>query len=410
MSERIVALVLAGGQGSRLAPLTRLRCKPAVSFGGRFRIIDFALSNLLNSDITAIYVLAQYLSQSLIEHLRHSWRRQGIRREVFITVVPPQMQWSGSMRYRGTADAVFQNLNLVRQHRPSLVAVFGSDHVYRMDVRQMIAWHRAHGAGVTLGAVTVPRDAARELGCLDVDAEGRVLACLEKPAHPPEAPDEPERTYVSMGVYLIDPDLLEDTLRRGLPDLADDGLWSLSPELFPPGTVRAYDLRLNRVPGVRATEEPAYWRDVGTLPAWWQAHMDLLGRTPRFDIDNSSWPLLAEGGLGTSVRILSGQVEDSLLTEGVSIDGAVLRRSVLGHNVVLHPGADVEESIVMDGVVVGAGVRLRRAIVDSPNCLPPGLVVDRDEAPTLDGHFRDPSGLIVIPSGTHLPERRGHPA
>lgn len=407
MTERILGLILAGGEGRRLRPLTRARCKPAVAFAGRFRIIDFVLSNFLNSGISSIHVLAQYLSGSLVDHLAATWRPEYLPSEARLALRPPR-PIEGRSLYRGTADAVWQNLDLVREERATLVAVFGSDHVYRMDIRQMVDFHRGHGGGVTLGAAPVPLAGARELGILRLDHAGRLCGYEEKPARLRGVESGSENTLASMGVWLVDPVRLMEALeaaRAARAGLAGESEWMMTPELFAAGGVHVYDLRHNRVPGVRSTEETAYWRDVGTLPAFWSAHMDLLADPPHFDLENPTWPIHAEGRAGSSAVVRSDAVERSLVADGAQTAGARVRRSVLGRGVRLGSGSDISESILMDGVVVGPGVRLERVIVDSPNSLPAGLDLRpgaaRAAARTLPaGVFEDPSGLVVVPAAT----------
>lgn len=408
MKERILGFVLAGGEGRRLRPLTRARCKPAVAFAGRFRIIDFVLSNFLNSGITSIHVLAQYLSGSLIDHLAATWRPEHLPPDARLALRPPRAI-DGRGRYRGTADAIWQNLDLVGQERATLVAIFGSDHVYRMDIRQMVDFHRGHGGGVTLGAAPVPLAGARELGILRLDHAGRLCGYEEKPARPRAMEGGSENALASMGVWLVDPDRLVEALeaaRAAQAGWAGESDWMMTPELFAAGGVHAYDLRHNRVPGIRSTEEQAYWRDVGTLPAFWSAHMDLLADPPHFDLENPEWPLCAGSHAGSSVVVRSDTVERSLLSEGADTADARVRRSVLGRGVWLGSGSDISESILMEGVVVGSGVRLERVIVDSPNSLPAGLdlrpgVVGSAARALPEGVFEDPSGLVVVPSATN---------
>lgn len=408
MTERILGLLLAGGEGRRLRPLTRARCKPAVTFAGRFRIIDFVLSNFLNSGISSIHVLAQYLSASLVDHLAATWRPEDLPLDARLALRPPR-PIDGRSRYCGTADAVWQNLDLLDEERATLVAIFGSDHVYRMDIRQMVDFHRGHGGGVTLGAAPVPLAGARELGILRLDHAGRLCGYEEKPARLGAAGSGSESTLASMGVWLVDPDRLREALeaaRAAHAGLAGESDWMMSPELFAAGDVHVYDLRHNRVPGVGATEEPAYWRDVGTLPAFWSAHMDLLADPPHFDLENPEWPICAGRRAGSSVVIRSDAVERSLLAEGAQAAGARVRRSVLGRGVRLGSGSDISESILMEGVLVGPGVRLERVIVDGPNRLPAGLdlrpgVVGSAARSLPAGVFEHPSGLVVVPAATN---------
>src|SRR3989475_2820205 len=288
---RVLALIMAGGKGERLQPLTRERSKAAVPFGGRFRLVDFVLSNFMNSELPSIYVLVQYKSQSLIEHLRVAWRTSGQLPDFFVTVVPPQMRF-GSGWYRGTADAVLQNLNLIDDFNADVIAIFGSDHIYRMDVTQMLAFHQAAGADVTIAARPVPVEDASAFGVLRVDRRGCVVEFAEKPSTPAPMPDQTGCALVSMGNYLFSRQALIAALLADARRSTDHDFGrSIIPELVPGGRVYAYDFQTNEVPGVKPYEEPAYWRDVGTIEAYWEAHMDLLGESPRFALDNRAWPI-----------------------------------------------------------------------------------------------------------------------
>ena len=402
---RILSMILAGGRGERLFPLTKARSKPAVPFAGKHRIIDFVLSNFINSGLYAVYVLVQYKSQSLIEHLRSTWRWRigGGLKETFITVVPPQMRW-GESWYQGTADAVYQNLNLIRDFRPDLVAVFGADHIYRMDLNQMIAFHLQKQAEVSVAALPVPLSEASSFGIIDVDSTQRVTGFVEKPPNPKPMPDDPERAYSSMGNYLFETNLLvrtllEDSRRSTEHDFGR----TIIPELFQRHQVFAYNFLQNEVPGVKAYEEPGYWRDVGTLRAYWEAHMDLLGPTPAFDLQNSEWPVF--GGIydGPPARFVAGEVRDALLGEGCCLEGGRIVRSVLGRGVRVGKGAEIHESIVMDYAEIGAGVKLKGAIVDRFNIVPAGAEIGMGSGSDERRFFRDPSGLIVLERGETRP-------
>jgi glucose-1-phosphate adenylyltransferase len=398
--RRVLGIIMAGGRGERLDPLTRDRSKPAVPFGGKYRIVDFVLSNFVNSGILSVYVLVQYKAQSLIEHLRMGWRTGGLSADHFITVVPPQMR-IGRDWYRGTADAVAQNLHLIEDFRPDLVAVFGADHVYRMDLNQMIAFHEAKGADVTVAALPVPLEQASAFGIVAAEADTRIVGFEEKPARPAPMPADPTRAYSSMGNYLFDPRVLVETLladsRRSTEH--DFGR-TIIPELFPHARVFAYNFLDNRVPGIRASEERGYWRDVGTIEAYWLAHRDLLGRRPSLDLDNDAWPILSSRFHGPVTRIVGGSLEDSLIAEGSRIEGAAVRSSVVGRGVRLEPDVLIEDAILMDFTHVGKGARLRRVIVDRYNRIEAGATLGYDPAADRARGARvDPSGLVVVPRG-----------
>jgi glucose-1-phosphate adenylyltransferase len=392
-------MIMAGGKGERLHPLTRDRSKPAVPFGGRYRIVDFVLSNFVNSQLLALYILVQYKSQSLIEHVRLAWRTGGILPDSFVTVVPPQMR-TGPAWYRGTADAVLQNLNLVDDFNPDVVAIFGSDHIYRMDVAQMLNFHWEAGADVTVAARPVPLEEASQFGVLAVDGASRVTEFQEKPTRPSPMPGDAGQALASMGNYLFNrrilaAALLDDARRSTEHDFGR----SIIPELVPSRRVFAYDFQTNEVPGIKPYEEPGYWRDVGTIEAYWQAHMDLLGEAPRFDLDNREWPIRTGQHPGPAARFIGGDVDNAQIAEGSLIKRATIRNSILGRSVWVNEGAVIEDSIVMDHTTVGKGARLRRAIVDRFNIVPADAEIGLDPAADRLRWHLDPSGLVVVPRG-----------
>jgi len=395
---RVLAIILAGGKGERLYPLTRERGKPAVPFGGKYRIVDFVLSNFVNSGIYALYVLVQYKAQSLIEHLRNAWRLGGLP-DHFVIVVPPQMRW-GESWYQGTADAVYQNINLIRDFSPDIVAIFGADHVYRMDIAQMIAFHRDRAADITVAALPVPIEQAGTFGIVAAEADGRITRFEEKPPTPTPMPGDATRAYASMGNYLFGRDVLVEALVEDARRSTDHDFGrTIIPELLQQRAVFAYNFLDNVVPGVQPYEERGYWRDVGTIGAYWQAHMDLLGPRPALNLDNARWPILTAPHPGPSARVLEGEIRDALIGEGSLIDGGVVHRSILGRGVRVMRGAVVEESIIMDRTVVSEETVLRRTIVDRFNVVPPGTRIGEDaEADRLRYHV-DPSGLVVLPRG-----------
>lgn len=398
---RLLGMIMAGGKGERLFPLTKSRSKPAVPFAGKHRIVDFVLSNFINSGIFSVYILVQYKSQSLIEHLRSTWRWRigGGLKETFITVVPPQMRW-GEDWYQGTADAVYQNLNLIQDFRPDLIAVFGADHIYRMDLNQMVAFHIEHAAEATVAALPVPVSEAGSFGVIEVDQKRRIIGFEEKPSHPKPMPGDPDRVYASMGNYVFNTDLLvrtllEDSRRSTEHDFGR----TIIPELFPRQQVLAYDFLENEIPGVKPAEERAYWRDVGTLRAYWEAHMDLLGETPAFDLHNPHWPVFGTIYDGPPTRFYGGEVRDTLVGEGSQLEGGRIVRSVIGSGVRIGKGAEIEESIIMDRAEIGAGVKLKGAIVDRFHSVPAGAAIGAGTGADERRYFRDPSGLVVLERG-----------
>jgi glucose-1-phosphate adenylyltransferase len=393
---KILAFVMAGGEGSRLHPLTAGRSKPSVPFGARYRIVDFVLSSLVNSGIHAIYLLVQYKSQSLIEHVRKAWVLPPILPEYFITVVPPQML-GGQNWFQGTADAVYQNLNLIHLHRPDLVLVFGADHIYRMDVRQMIEFHLSHQADATVAALPVPLQQASGFGIIDADEHCRVRGFLEKPQRPPPMAADPGRAYASMGNYLFNAEVLisalHDAHARGVNDFGRHVL----PAMVAGGKkLYAYDFGQNRVPGVRDFEEPAYWRDVGNIDAYFEAHMDVLGLEPRFDVFNAHWPIFSSNYQGPVAKFVDARVDNSIVSAGCLINGAGIRNSVLRREVVLEPGVEIEDCVIMDYVVVRRGAKLRRAIVDRYNIIGENARIGYDLAADRARHFVTESGIVVL--------------
>lgn len=397
--EKIMAFVMAGGEGSRLRPLTADRCKPAVPFGNRYRIVDFVLSNLVNSDIRSIYLLVQYKPQSLIEHIRKAWTVSTLFSEQFVTVVPPQMSRECSL-FGGTADAVYQSLSLMEMHRPDLVAVFGADHIYRMDVQQMVRFHCENDADATISALPVALGQASNFGILEADASGRVSGFEEKPWHPKPMPDDPQHAYASMGNYLFNADMLratlEDAHKRGETDFGHHVL----PRLLESHRVLAYNFASNAAPGARPYEEQAYWRDVGTLDAYFEAHRDMLGLEPRFDGFNPQWPIFSSHYQGTTALVIRSEVDNTLLGAATIVNNATIRNSILRREVVVEPGAVIEDCVIMDYVYIGAGAKLRHAVIDRHNAVAAGAEIGYDhERDRAAGYHVTEGGLVVIPLG-----------
>jgi glucose-1-phosphate adenylyltransferase len=313
--------------------------------------------------------------------------------------VPPQMRF-GTAWYRGTADAVLQNLNLVDDFNPDVVAIFGADHIYRMDVNQMLDFHRDAGADVTVAARQVPVAEASSFGVLTVDRQSRVVEFEEKPATPRGLPDDPEHTLVSMGNYLFSRRALVDALLGDARRSTDHDFGrSIIPELVPGGRVFAYDFPLNEVPGIKPYEEQGYWRDVGTIESYWDAHMDLLGESPRFDLDNRYWPIRAGLHPGPAARFIGSDVDNTHVAEGSLVKRATLRNSILGRSVWVNEGATIEDSIIMDFTSVGKGAHIRRAIIDRFNIVAADSEIGFDPENDRRRYHVDGSGLIVVPRG-----------
>jgi len=404
---RVLGMIMAGGKGERLHPLTRDRSKPAVPFGGRHRIVDFVLSNFINSGTLSLYVLVQYKSQSLIEHVRLAWRTTGILSDAFVTVVPPQMRF-GTAWYRGTADAVLQNLNLIDDFGPDVIAVFGADHIYRMDISQMIDAHLESNADVTVAARPVPVGQATEFGVLGVNAKGLITRFDEKPAQPTPMPNDPARALVSMGNYLFKRQPLVEALLADARRSTDHDFGrSIIPEMVETGRAYVYDFHANEVPGVKPYEEQGYWRDVGTIEAYWESHMDLLGESPRFDLDNSLWPIRVGQHHGPPARFIGSDIDNGQVGEGSLIKRAIVRNSILGRSVWVNEGAVIEDSIVMDHTTVGKGARLRRTIVDRYNIIPADTEIGYDPEEDRRRYHVDRAGITVVARGGRREFLRG---
>ncbi|MDF0642408.1 MAG: glucose-1-phosphate adenylyltransferase [Nitrospira sp.] len=396
-STRVLGMIMAGGKGSRLFPLTEVRSKPAVPFGGTYRIVDFVLSNFVNSGITALHVLVQYRSQSLIEHLRNGWQIGGRNRDNFVSVVPPQMRAREGW-YEGTADAVYQNLNLIADFRPDVIAVFGADHIYRMDIGQMVSRHLETAADVTVAVLPVPVEAAAGFGIVETDESGRMIGFQEKPAHPKPMPARDGYALSSMGNYLFNTETLVPLLKR---DASREGPHdfgrNIVPDLLIDHLVHTYDLSDNRIPGLRSSEERGYWRDVGTLDAYWQANMDLLGEAPILDLRNAEWPIISGRYDGPMPSLIRSRIDDSMIGQSSQSVEADIRRSVIGRGVRIERGARLEECVLLDDVHVGPQARLRRVIADRGAVIPGrsriGYEPERDAARF---HISE-SGLVVLP-------------
>lgn len=397
---KILTFVMAGGQGTRLHPLTAEHSKPSLPFGGRYRIVDFVLSNLINSGIHAIYMLVQYKSQSLIEHVRKAWVVSPTLPGQFVTVVPPQMH-DGATWFQGTADAVYQNSNLVYEHDPDLVIVFGADHVYRMDIQQMIDFHLSRQAQVTVAALPVPLTEASAFGVIATDADNRVKEFQEKPAHPSPMPNDVNHAYASMGNYIFDAKVLRQALRGGHQRGDTDFGHHILPQLLSDSdhAIYAYDFATNKVPGVKSYEEPNYWRDVGTLDGYFKANRDLLGAQPRFDVFNPAWPIYSSNYQGPATQIIEGVLNNSIVGGGSTLQGATVKNSVVRREVVLEEDVELEDCIVMDYVRIGRGARLKRTIVGRYNVIEPGVLIGHDAAADGERYSVSPDGIVVVPPG-----------
>jgi glucose-1-phosphate adenylyltransferase len=395
----VLAIVLAGGEGKRLWPLTADRAKPAVPFGGNYRLIDFVLSNLVNAGFHRLCVLTQYKSHSLDRHISTTWRLSSVLGQ-YITPVPAQ-QRLGPRWYTGSADAIFQSLNLVYDERPDQIVVFGADHVYRMDPSQMVENHVDSGAGVTVAGIRVPRTEAKAFGCIDSDRHGRITRFLEKPAEPPHVPDDPDVTFASMGNYVFRTDVLLEALRADAanPESLHDMGGDIIPMLVNSGSAMVYDFDDNEVPG--ATErDRGYWRDVGTLDAYYDSHQDLVSVHPVFNLYNHSWPIrTATPPLPPAKFVNSGSAVESMVGPGSIVSGAAVRESVISSDVQIETGANVEGSLLLPGVRIGKGAVVRRAILDKNVTVAEGAQIGVDLAADRERYTVSPGGVVVIGKG-----------
>jgi glucose-1-phosphate adenylyltransferase len=398
----VLGMVLAGGEGKRLHPLTRDRCKPAVPFGANYRIIDFALSNLVNGRFLRTAVLTQYKSHSLDRHIAQTWRMSHFFNN-YVMTVPAQMRL-GRRWFEGSADAIHQNLNLIRDEDPDYICVFGADHIYRMDPQQMLEAHIESGAGVTVAGLRVPRSEASRFGVLEPGPNGRIARFKEKPTDAPGLADDPAHVFASMGNYVFSTSVLVDAVRADAEnkESAHDMGGNIITMLVNSGMAAVYDFAQNRVPG--ATErDRGYWRDVGTLDSYWEANMDLIAVHPVFNLYNPEWPTFTGMNSLPPAKFVfddadrRGVALDSVIGAGVIVSGGTVRRSVLSPGVIVHSRATVEDSVLFDGVDVGRDAIVRRAIIDKNVKVPRGARVgvnpDEDRA---RGFTLSDNGIVVI--------------
>jgi glucose-1-phosphate adenylyltransferase len=405
---RVFAMVLAGGEGKRLAPLTLDRAKPAVPFGGNYRLIDFALSNLVNAGYLRIVVLTQYKSHSLDRHVSVTWRLSALLGN-YVTPVPAQMR-RGPRWFAGSADAIYQNFNLLNDERPDHVIVFGADHIYRMDPRQMVEQHIDSGAGVTVAALRAPIAQADQFGVIETAPDGRMIAAFrEKPKDAKGLPDAPDQVFASMGNYVFSADVLVDAVTR---DAADKGSnhdvgGDLIPMLVERGEAQVYDFSENEVPGATPRDH-GYWRDVGTLDAFHEAHMDLISVDPVFNLYNREWPILTSHEPLPPAKFVfadddrTGHALDSMVCAGVVVSGGEVRRSVLSPSVHVHSYASIDGSVLMPGVQVGRNAVVRNAIVDKNVFIEPGAQVGVDPDADRERFTVSDGGVVVIGKGARV--------
>ncbi len=403
----ILAMILAGGKGERLHPLTIHRAKPAVPFGGIYRIIDFTLSNCINSGIRKIAVLPQYKSLSLDKHLRLAWNFFSGELNEFIISVPPQ-QRVGDKWYQGTADAIYQNIYMIEKDAPDHLLVLAGDHIYKMDYAEMFRFHREKKADATVAAIEMPRRSAAGFGIVEVDQDSRIIGFEEKPRDPKPIPGRPDLAFASMGVYLFNTSTIIDHLKSdALQDTAHDFGRNILPQMMKAARVYAYNFKDEN------KKEAKYWRDVGTIDAYWEANMDLVSVDPQLNLYDSAWPIRTYQAQNPPAKFVFAQEKkggrlgialDSIVSHGSIVSGGRVQNSVLSPNVRVNSYSDVHESILMENVDIGRHCRIRRAIIDKDVTIPAGSEIGYNLAADKKRYHVTPSGIVVIAKGTEVPE------
>ncbi len=402
LAKRTIALVLAGGRGSRLHALTDRRTKPAVYFGGKFRIVDFALSNCLNSGVRRIGVITQYKSHSLLRHLQRGWSFLRSEFNEFIDLLPAQQRMGDESWYLGTADAVYQNLDILKGHNPEYILVLAGDHIYKMDYANLIADHVAQGKLCTVACIEVPLAEASAFGVMAVNAQRHIVSFTEKPAQPAPMPGKPDMALASMGIYVFNAQHLFEQLAAdaGTDGSSRDFGKDIIPTMVAQGQAVAHPFGLSCVKS--APEAPAYWRDVGTIDAYWAANIDLTGTVPELDMYDREWPIWTHQEQLPPAKFVfdddgrRGMAVDSLVSGGCIISGAHLRRTVLFSKVRVHSFSEVEDCVVLPEVVIGRHCRLKKVVIDNGCTLPEGLVIGEDAAEDARRFFRTDSGVVLV--------------
>ena len=400
---KVLSMVLAGGEGKRLMPLTMDRAKPAVPFGGTYRLIDFVLSNLANAELRQIAVLTQYKSHSLDKHISLTWRMSTMLGN-YVTPVPAQ-QRLGPRWYQGSADAIYQSMNLIRDEEPDYVVVFGADNIYRMDVHQMFDAHVDGGRGCTVAGIRVPRNQASAFGVIDAGADNKIKDFLEKPAEPPGLPDDPDASFASMGNYIFTSDALIEALIADAEneDSRHDMGGDIIPSFVSRGDAQVYDFTANEVPG-STDRDKAYWRDVGTLDAYHEAHMDLVSVDPVFNLYNMDWPIWTYPVQMPGAKFtLNGVSRESIVSPGCVVAGGSIETSVLSPNVQVAEGAQVDHSVILSHTSIGKNAVIHRAILDKHVIVDDDAKVGLDpEADEARGFYISDGGITVVPKGTRV--------
>ncbi len=402
LTRNTFAIILAGGRGSRLKQLTDYRSKPAVPFAGKFRIIDFTLSNCVNSGIRKIGVATQYKAHSLIRHIQRGWSFLDGRFDEFIQLLPAQQQIDETQWYQGTADAVYQNMHFLRRYNPEYVLIVAGDHIYKMDYGRMLAFHVKHQADMTVGCIDVPLDDAREFGVMGVDGDDRVVEFVEKPDRPPALPGRPDRALASMGIYIFNAAFLFEQLQRDalVSGSSRDFGKDIIPHIVPRYRVFAHRFADSCV-GMSEDEVP-YWRDVGTIDAYWEANMEMTKVTPELNLYDKDWPIWTYQEQQPPAKFVfddddrRGSAVDSLVSGGCIVSGASVKRSMLFSNVHVHSWARVEDSVILPQVDVGRHAVLQRCVVDKRCKIPPGLVAGVNAADDRRRFHVSPKGITLI--------------
>jgi len=402
LPNRTVALVLAGGRGSRLQDLTDKRAKPAVYFGGKFRIVDFALSNCINSGIRRIGVVTQYKSHSLLRHLQRGWNFLRGEANEFIDLLPAQQRVNEAYWYRGTADAVYQNIDILRSYDPEYILVLAGDHIYKMDYSLMLLDHVERGSRCTVGCIEVPRMEATALGVMHIDEDRRVTAFLEKPKDPPAMPGKPDRALGSMGIYVFSAEYLYQLLEEDLADEASDHDFgkNIIPRVVREGSALAHPLNMSSVPA--GSRNNPYWRDVGTVDAFWAANLDLASNLPELNIYDREWPIwtyqeqLPPAKFVPDRRGNHGVTANVLVSGGCIVSGSAIREAVLFSSVRVHSGCTIRQAVIMPNTVIGRNCRLTRVVIDRACQIPEGMVIGEDAELDAKRFYRTEKGVVLV--------------